>query len=92
MKNLTFSLEDGLYVCFYEGSSGAIQLIFDQMTQVEFLGDAGLGIFDSLSSSEEGVCIYKTKHLLKYINMTGLKTVKIKCTSQPLQAIINTQL
>jgi hypothetical protein len=42
------------------------------MTQIEFLGDAGFGIFDSLSSSERGVSIYKTKHLLKYINMTGL--------------------
>jgi hypothetical protein len=42
------------------------------MTQIEFLGDAGFGIFDSLSSSEGGVSIYKTKHLLKYINMTGL--------------------
>lgn len=89
MENLTFSLEDGFYVCFYEGPSGAIQLIFDQMTQIEFLGDAGFGIFDSLSSSEGGVSIYKTKHLLKYINMTGLKTIKIKCTNNPTKAGIN---
>lgn len=92
MKELNFEFEEGFYTCSYEGSSGAIQLIFDTMTQVEFLGDAGLGMFDSLSSSEGGVSIYKTKHLLKYINMTGLQTIKIKCTSDPLKAIINTQL
>jgi hypothetical protein len=92
MKELEFIFDEGFYICLYEGSSGAIQLLFDTMTQVEFLGDAGLGMFDSLSSSEGGVCIYKTKHLLKYINMTGLKTIKIKCTSKPAQAIINTQL
>jgi hypothetical protein len=89
--DLEFKYDNGYYVCTYAGlKSGAIQLIFDEMAQVEFFGDAGLNMFDSLSSSEGGVCIYKTKHLLKYLNMTGLKQVKIRCTKEPLKAIINT--
>ena len=92
MKELEFKIERGFYECIYSGQSGSIQLVFDIMTQVEFLGDAGLGMFDSLSSSEGGVCIYKTKHLLKYLNMTGLRNVKIKCTTKPSQAIINTSI
>lgn len=91
--DLKFNFDNGYYVCIYEGQkSGAIQLIFDDVAQVEFFGDAGLDMFDSLSSSEGGVCIYKTKHLLKYLNMTGLKKVKIKCTKDPLKAIINTDV
>lgn len=90
---LKFNYDNGYYVCIYdELKSGAIQILFDKVAQVEFFGDAGLDTFDSLSSSEGGVCIYKTKHLLKYLNMTGLKKVKIKCTEEPSKAIINTDI
>ena len=34
MENLTFSLEDGFYVCFYEGPSGAIKYINDVSVNV----------------------------------------------------------
>jgi len=50
-------------------------MAFDKTTQVEFLGDAGLGIFDSISSSEGGSLIYNTTHLLKYISMVGLSRI-----------------
>ena len=33
---------------------------------------------------------YNTKYILKYLNTTGLTTVRIKCSKKPENAIINT--
>lgn len=92
MQNLEFTQENNSWICIYSGNSGAVQMAFDKTTQVEFLGDAGLGIFDSISSSEGGSLIYNTTHLLKYISMVGLSRIQIKCSNKPTQAIINTSV
>lgn len=92
MQNLEFTQEKNSWICIYSGNSGAVQLAFDKITQIEFLGDAGLGIFDSISSVEGRSVIYNTAHLLKYISMVGLDRLQIKCNNKPTQAIINTSV
>lgn len=89
MTELTFNLENGWWVCDYSGASGAIQIKFQEEAQVQFLGDAGLNEFVLLTSDLDKSCIYNTKHLLKYLNTTGLNAIRIKCSKEPI-AIINT--
>lgn len=89
MAELTFNLENGWWVCDYTGASGSIQMKFQEEAQIHFLGDAGLNEFVLLTSDLGKSCIYNTKHLLKYLNTTGLKTVRIKCSKEPI-AIIKT--
>lgn len=95
---LDFQLIDGYWVYTYSGPSGALQILFDTDSSIEILGDAGLNttydlpnkVFAKLNTDVDG-CRFKSRHLLKYINMTGLSEIKIVCSSKPKYAIINQQ-
>lgn len=90
MQELNFTNENGYWVSEYSGDAGAIQLLFDKESQIEFLGDAGLGIFTIITNYNDKLCLYRSKHLLKYIDMTGINKLQIRCSEQPIKGIINT--
>lgn len=79
--NLTFTAVEGKYEATYTGGTGALQIICEPGTEIYVMGTAGATEYHTLE-------VMTGSKFLRWLDMTGLTSVKIVSDTKPITALI----